>query len=108
MDDLFNITIYNIINNKIILPIHIKPMSKNSAFLSIYNGRLKIAISTPPVNGQANKELIKFLAKNFNIKKADIKILQGLISVYKIIEIPLSAKNILIEIFNKLKIDDVY
>lgn len=38
---------------------------------------VKINIVAPPVNGKANQELIKFLAKEFDISKNNVKIVSG-------------------------------
>ena len=47
----------------------------------------KIAVSAPPEKGKANKELIKFLAKEFKLKKEKIKIISGANSRLKIIKL---------------------
>ncbi|MCL4115596.1 UNVERIFIED_CONTAM: hypothetical protein GTU68_058643 [Idotea baltica] len=39
--------------------------------------RLKIAITAPPVDGKANKHLVKFLAKQFKVAKSQINIVSG-------------------------------
>ena len=57
---------------------------------------LKVRLTSPPVEGKANKQLITFLSENFNIKKSEIKIVSGLKSREKLIEI--SAKEISIAI----------
>lgn len=50
-------------------------------------GELKIKIKSPPVDGEANDELIRFLNKEWNIPKSNIKIIKGEKSKHKIIEI---------------------
>ena len=51
------------------------------------NGTLKVKLTTPPINGEANKALLKLLAKHFNIPKSKIKIAKGLTNKNKIIQI---------------------
>ena len=48
---------------------------------------LKIYLTTVPVNGKANKELVKLLAGNLNISKSKIEIIKGEKSKEKIIEV---------------------
>ena len=48
---------------------------------------LKIYLTAVPVNGKANKELIKLLSKELNISKSRIGIIKGEKSKEKIIEI---------------------
>lgn len=39
--------------------------------------RLKIKITAPPVNGQANSALINFLSKTWGVPKTSIEIVRG-------------------------------
>jgi uncharacterized protein len=51
------------------------------------NNIIKISISSPPEKGKANKELIKFLSKEFNVQKDNIKINSGESGKIKLIKI---------------------
>jgi uncharacterized protein (TIGR00251 family) len=51
------------------------------------DGTIKIRLKATPQKGEANKELIKFLAKEFKIEKDDIKIISGHTSPKKLIRI---------------------
>ena len=50
-------------------------------------GRLKVYLTTPPVEGRANQALIEVLAAHFQVRKGDIRIVRGEKSRDKIIEI---------------------
>ncbi len=50
-------------------------------------GLIKIKIKAPAVDGKANSELIRFLAKQFNVQSRNIEILSGLRSRMKLIRI---------------------
>ncbi len=50
-------------------------------------GRLKIYLRAPAVEGKANEALIEFLAGHFGVKKSGIKIIRGLTSREKLVEI---------------------
>jgi uncharacterized protein len=52
---------------------------------------LKIRINAVPEKGKANKELIKFISKKYNIEKSKINIISGMTSRIKIIEVPDSS-----------------
>ena len=56
-------------------------------FLEINNNQINIGIKSKPIKGQANKEIIKKLAKHFGISSAQIQIKTGHKSQEKIIEI---------------------
>ncbi|MFA6215673.1 MAG: DUF167 domain-containing protein [Patescibacteria group bacterium] len=48
---------------------------------------LKIKLKSAPVKGEANKELVEFLAKHFDVSKSQVEILKGLTSKDKLIRI---------------------
>jgi hypothetical protein len=48
---------------------------------------LKVYLKAPPIEGKANKELIKILAKYFSVKKTNIRIVKGNKSKEKLVEI---------------------
>ena len=56
-------------------------------FLEINNNQINIGIKSKPIKGQANKEIIKKLAKHFGISSTLIQIKTGHKSQEKIIEI---------------------
>jgi uncharacterized protein (TIGR00251 family) len=65
-------------NNCCILNIHVIPGSKlNQISGFMENGLLKIKIKAKPIEGKANKELIKTLARILAIKESEIEISSG-------------------------------
>jgi len=48
---------------------------------------LKVKLTTLPAKGKANAELIKLLAKKYNVSKSQIEIVKGLTSKEKLIRI---------------------
>lgn len=72
--------------------IHITPNAKRSEVigedLDLFGGKtLKVKVSAPPIEGKANKELIKILSEYFDVPKSQISILVGDKSRNKIVEI---------------------
>jgi len=65
----------------------IKPGSSKTEIIGIYDGMLKIKVSSQPERGKANKELIEFLSLKLQIPKKDIKITFGEFSNIKTLEI---------------------
>ncbi len=72
-----------------ILKVKVKPNSKQQSFEAEADGSFKVCLKSPPVDGKANQELIKLLAKKFNVKKSEITIKSGLSAKNKLIEISL-------------------
>lgn len=50
-------------------------------------GEIKVYLTAPPVDNKANVALVKFVAKQYNVKTSAVTILQGLKSRKKIISI---------------------
>ena len=70
---------------KIVLVIKASPGRPRTEILEIMSDwTLKVAIAAPPVKGQANEELLKFLDKEFGGRA---RILRGLNSSKKLVEI---------------------
>jgi hypothetical protein len=51
------------------------------------DGTLKVKLTAAPVDGEANKELIKLLSKEWGVPKSNINIIKGLTSRNKIVGI---------------------
>ncbi len=56
------------------LQIKLSPKAKKVGFLGVMEGVCKIGVSSPPVDNQANEELVKFLSKEFGVAKQAISI----------------------------------
>ncbi|MFM6928341.1 MAG: DUF167 domain-containing protein [Bdellovibrio sp.] len=59
------------------LHLFIQPKSSKNEIVGPHNGMLKIKINAPPVDGEANQELIAFLSKFFKIAKREITLVKG-------------------------------
>ena len=60
-----------------LLRLYIQPNSRTSGITGTHDGRLKIKISSPPRDGEANKEIVSFISKILGVIKSDVEILRG-------------------------------
>ena len=65
----------------------IQPRSSKNEVTGLYNNALKIRLTSPPVDGKANKACMIFFAKWLGVSPSKISIVQGLSSKNKIIEV---------------------
>ena len=69
------------------LTVKVHPRAKRSAL----NGRLgeawKLALAAPPVDGKANDECIRYLAEFAGVPRSRVRIVMGLTSRLKVVEI---------------------
>lgn len=69
------------------LEIQVQPRSSRNQLVGEQDGRIKIKLTAPPVEGEANQALINFLAQLLDIPKKNIKLLKGESCRHKLIEI---------------------
>ncbi|MCD6212893.1 MAG: YggU family protein [Sulfurovum sp.] len=82
---------YKIDENRVSIRIKAQPSASKNEFCGIYGeDAIKIRIKAPAVEGAANKELVKFLAKSFKVSKSDIIFKTGQNSKIKIVGFPLT------------------
>lgn len=61
----------------VILHVRAAPKAAQSKFMGLHGDAVKIAVKAPPVDGAANEELIRFLAKSLGIAKSRIEVVRG-------------------------------
>jgi uncharacterized protein (TIGR00251 family) len=69
------------------LEVQVQPRSSRNQVVGEQDGRLKIKLTAPPVEGEANQALVNFLAQLLQIPKKNVKLLRGESSRHKLIEI---------------------
>lgn len=70
------------------LLVKIIPNAKKTKAVGWEGQTLKIRLSAPPIEGKANKELIKFLAEICDCAPSEIEITKGLTGKQKTLEVP--------------------
>ncbi len=71
--------------------VRVVPRASKSEIVGEMGGALKVRIAAPPVNGAANAELVKLLAKTFGVSKSEIEIIRGETSKTKRVKITNAA-----------------
>lgn len=69
------------------LEVSVQPRSSRNQVVGEQNEALKIKLTAPPVEGEANAALIDFLANYLKLPRKDIKIIKGETSRHKLVEI---------------------
>jgi len=76
-----------ICNNEVLLQIKVTPNASSNRIGKIFQNSLKIYVTSPPEDGQANKAVIELLAKELKTAKSNITIKNGLTQQNKLISI---------------------
>jgi len=73
--------------NNLTLRIKVEPRSSKSEIVGPYGDGIKVKLTSPPVDGKANKELIELLSKELKIPRKNIEIISGQSSKNKVVRI---------------------
>ena len=71
----------------LVLRLYIQPKASRDSIVGLHGDELKVAITAPPVDGQANARMGKFLAKQFRVAKSQVLIEKGELGRHKQIKI---------------------
>jgi len=71
----------------VLLHLHVQPKASRSRIVGLHDGSLKLAVAAPPVEGKANKAVVKFLAGLFNLPVRDVVLHSGAQSRKKVVAI---------------------
>uniref|UniRef100_A0AAQ4PFP2 Uncharacterized protein n=1 Tax=Gasterosteus aculeatus aculeatus TaxID=481459 RepID=A0AAQ4PFP2_GASAC len=79
------------------IAVRVKPASKHSGVTDVSAEAVGVAVSAPPTDGEANTELIRFLAEVLDLKKSHVSLNKGSRSRDKVIHVdsPLSPEEVL-------------
>lgn len=80
--------------------VKLQPRAKKNEICGIQGEELKVRLTAPPVDGEANDAFIKFLASCLKISRATIKIVSGHTNPHKLIHIEGIDKATLIKSLN--------
>ena len=61
----------------VVLEVLVQPRASRTRAAGEHGGRLKIQLAAPPVDGEANRALVEFLAEELGVRKVDVAILRG-------------------------------
>lgn len=69
------------------ITVKVQPRAKTTALAEKIGDAYKLRVAAPPVDGKANEACIRFLASRFGVAPSAVRIVQGLSSRTKVVEI---------------------
>ena len=69
------------------LTVKVHPRAKRSALAGRLGDAWKLSLAAPPVDGKANEECIRFFAEFASVPRSRVRIVMGLTSRTKVVEI---------------------
>lgn len=76
-----------VVGGRVRLSVHVQPRASRREIAGLHGDALKVRLTSPPVEGAANEELIELLANTFAVSPRAINIVAGQHSRSKIVEI---------------------
>lgn len=67
--------------------VRVQPGASKTEVVGLQDDVLKVKLTSPPVEGRANKELVAILADLLRVRKADITIVAGRTGRDKLVEV---------------------
>ena len=82
------------------LRVAVQPGASRTEVVGVHDGCLKLRIAAPPVDGRANDELVRWLARQLEVPRAQLRIASGESSRRKsvAIEAPIDVADLLREL----------
>jgi uncharacterized protein (TIGR00251 family) len=74
---------WSIEGKDLLLRVFVQPRSSRNQFCGIHEGELKVRLTSPPVDGEANQCCREFLAKQLKVPKSSVTIISGETSRHK-------------------------
>lgn len=65
----------------------VQPRASRAKLGPVHDGRLKIAVTSPPVDGEANAAVIELLAKSLGVARGAVEVIAGASSRRKTVRV---------------------
>ena len=67
--------------------LYVQPGASKTQIAGMHDGLIKVRVAAPPVDGAANQALVEFVATRLKISKSRVRVVCGLTSRRKVLEI---------------------
>lgn len=74
-------------NAHVRLRVHVQPRAARTEIVGEHGDSLKVRIAAPPVDGEANAELARFIAKLMGVARSQVRVASGENSRQKVLDI---------------------
>ena len=71
----------------VVFDVLVQPRASRTKVGPIHDGRLKLAITAPPVDGEANAAVVELVAKQLGVAKSAVEVITGASSRRKTVRV---------------------
>ena len=86
---------HSIQNDELCFKVQVVPRASRTEVVGEHNGALRIRLAAPPVDGAANEELIRLVARKLKVSRSAVQIASGHNSKLKQLKITAAPQNFL-------------
>jgi len=61
----------------VLLRLYVQPKAAKCRLIGLHDGRLKLTVTSPPLEGRANLEVVRFIADFFGLSGRDVSLRSG-------------------------------
>ena len=61
----------------VVFDVVVQPRASRAKLGPVHDGRLKVAVTSPPVDGEANAAVIELLAKRLGVARGQVAVIAG-------------------------------
>ena len=73
--------------DSVVLTVKVVPRASRSEIVGFQDNVLKVRLTSPPVDGAANNELVKLISKQLRVPRSNVELIGGLTSRNKTLRI---------------------
>jgi uncharacterized protein (TIGR00251 family) len=77
-----------------LISVYVQPKASKNELAGLFEERLKLRVCAPPVEGEANRECIKFFAALLGLSKSEVRLLKGASSRRKTFLVPMTMEQV--------------
>ncbi len=70
-----------------LIEVKVTPRSSRKGVAGVVAGCLSVKLTAPPVDGEANAQLVEVLADYFSVRKSDVEVIKGASSRRKTVKL---------------------
>jgi len=74
-------------DGSVLIRVHAQPKASRNSIIGVHDDALKIAVTSPPVDGKANQAMAAYLAKVLGVAKRDVNLSSGQASRRKVFQV---------------------
>jgi uncharacterized protein (TIGR00251 family) len=74
-------------NGAVRVSIYVQPRASRTEVVGEYGAAIKLRVAAPPVEGEANREVVRFLSKLLGIPAASVELVSGESGRRKVVEL---------------------